>query len=280
MAKAQTGGAGSGTSSLTDIAQGWVDANIPYKYGGWGALQTFGSDCSAFISNVFAQAGYTVGGYTGTAHGPTSQDDATYGVKVASISKALPGDVIVFNEPGAPEDHVGLYAGTVDGVPMVYNEPQTGQNASLVPVSEAGQIAVIRRFINPKTGKPLGSGITAGYSGTLHNVTPGTAANPGSAASPGQVTTAPSGTTGTATGGTGNTTSLQWLQSYAHLLAAPGGWSSLNPVSDATTLVTRGGTFLMGALVFMLGLAVMIGAPLLGLLKGAARDHLPIPIPV
>lgn len=100
--------------------------------------------------------------------------------------------------------------------------------------------------------------------------TPGTPAGSGSSSSSGSLPAS----------GVGNLAGYNWLQSYAALLSAPGGWASLNLASDATVLVVRGGTFLLGALVFLGGLTIIVGVPVLSLLRGKARSTIQGVIPL
>ena len=68
------------------------------------------------------------------------------------------------------------------------------------------------------------------------------------------------------------TTGVSWLQSYAKLMKAPGGWSLItNPAQDFEVILTRGGTFLAGFIIFMFGVLIIVGVPILDALTGKAR---------
>jgi hypothetical protein len=62
-----------------------------------------------------------------------------------------------------------------------------------------------------------------------------------------------------------------WLYSYAQMLAAPGGaLGSLNVGGDATMVVARAGTFLMGFVLFGVGLLILVGGSLLTVFRSGA----------
>lgn len=69
----------------------------------------------------------------------------------------------------------------------------------------------------------------------------------------------------------GASTSGGWLYSYAQMLAAPGGlFGSLNVGGDIKMIVARGGTFLMGFVLFGVGLLILVGGSLLSVFRSGA----------
>jgi cell wall-associated NlpC family hydrolase len=54
-----------------------------------------------------------------------------------TLSGAIPGDLVFFGLSSSNTDHVGIYAGTVGGVPMMYDAFTTGTNVQEQPVSDA-----------------------------------------------------------------------------------------------------------------------------------------------
>lgn len=80
---------------------------------------------------------------------------------------------------------------------------------------------------------------------------------------------------GTGAGGTGNGSSASksggWLYAYAQMLSAPGGaFGSLNVAGDVKMIVARGGTFLMGFVLFGVGLLILVGGSLLSVFRSGA----------
>ncbi|MCZ2804169.1 transglycosylase SLT domain-containing protein [Modestobacter sp. VKM Ac-2983] len=105
---------------------------VPYKWGGTDPAT--GLDCSGFTQRVYADLGISIP--------RTSAQQATAGRPVASLTEALPGDLVFFDNtssrPGI--DHVGLYIG---GGKMIA-APQAGE---VVKVQDVGNPTLIRRVL-------------------------------------------------------------------------------------------------------------------------------------
>lgn len=165
--------------TLLSNAQAWTNDNIPYVYGGSpSSANGWAADCSSYVNALFAEMGYSVGGYTGSGHGPATTTQVNLGERIysgsgpssAALANAQPGDLLFFTVAGEGTNaHVGVYAGNG----MMYNDPETGQNVDEVAVPNTAGMYVddVQRYINAQ-GQPLGSGITytgqdvAGPSGT------------------------------------------------------------------------------------------------------------------
>jgi len=75
---------------------------VPYKWGGTSPQSGF--DCSGFVQYVFAQHGSRLP--------RTSREQASSGHRLpAAWSTLLPGDLVMFAEPGQRISHVAIYAG-------------------------------------------------------------------------------------------------------------------------------------------------------------------------
>lgn len=76
---------------------------------------------------------------------------------------------------------------------------------------------------------------------------------------------------GTGTGSSSSqTTGNGWLYTYAQDLAAPGGlFGGLNVAGDIRMVVARGGTFVAGFVVFLVGLLIIVGGSITNLFKSS-----------
>jgi peptidoglycan hydrolase-like protein with peptidoglycan-binding domain len=90
-----------------------------------------GLDCSGFARLMYDEAA----GYDVLGAGATN-DQIKLGQQISS-SQAVPGDLIFFGTSSTATDHVGIYAGVVNGVAMMYNAFDTGTYVREEPVSDA-----------------------------------------------------------------------------------------------------------------------------------------------
>jgi cell wall-associated NlpC family hydrolase len=95
----------------------------PYEFGAHGP-NTW--DCSGIIQVAYANAGITIGGWTGT-----QQNDGT---RITNINLLSPGDLVFIpGADGTPQNpaHVGLYLGDQ----LILQAPQTGDNVRITPLN-------------------------------------------------------------------------------------------------------------------------------------------------
>ncbi|MBF9069075.1 C40 family peptidase [Streptacidiphilus fuscans] len=118
----------SGTPGTSSAAGYLQDSN-----GTWYCFASHhvGLDCSGFARLMY----YEAAGYDVLGSGATN-DQIKLGNQISS-SQAVPGDLIFFGTSTSSTDHVGIYAGVVNGVPMMYNAFDTGTNVREEPVSDA-----------------------------------------------------------------------------------------------------------------------------------------------
>lgn len=143
-------------------AQSWVNAKVPYLTGGASKLA---ADCSGYINAMWLSAGYSLNGFTGAGHGPTTYQLALDGRGVplagaGGLANATPGEILLFNEPGDPLGHAAIYAGNG----LDYEESTPGSVAHLIPVDTA-HLAAVRQLIDA-AGRPTGPGVTGTFNGT------------------------------------------------------------------------------------------------------------------
>ena len=128
-----TGTGASLPAGLAGEVQAWVNAQVPYV---WGGASRLGADCSGYVQQLFAGIGVNLGRTT------YDQVQQGQGVPVGGnggLGAAQPGDVLFFDNNA----HEGLYLG--DG--MMTDEPHTGGHAEIVPVAGYGTPDAIRRFL-------------------------------------------------------------------------------------------------------------------------------------
>ncbi|MHA6757558.1 C40 family peptidase [Streptacidiphilus sp. PAMC 29251] len=108
-----------------------VPPDAGYVNGVCEGSHTVGLDCSGFARLMYSQAA----GYDVLGSGNTDSQLAR-GTLVA-VSKAVPGDLVFFGKSTTDTDHVGIYAGVVNGVPEMYNAFETGTYVREEPISDA-----------------------------------------------------------------------------------------------------------------------------------------------
>ena len=185
-----TSGTGSVTGAgLVQAAKAYL--GVPYV---WGGESSAGMDCSGLVQRAMADLGVSVP--------RTSQQQATIGTAVPSMSQALPGDLLVFDGGS----HIGIYAG--DG--MMVAAPHSGTDVQIQKVYATP--TTIRRVL------PAQSTTSAGVAAT----DPGLAAQLVTAASQRAALALMTGSTDTASSSTtdSSTTALDAL------VAAAGGTSA------------------------------------------------------
>ena len=106
----------------------------------WGGTSGFGYDCSGLAYSVFHVLGLTVP--------RDAAPQATRGVPVRR-SELRPGDLVFFRDSSGVVVHVGIFYGSVNGVPSVIHSPNTGQPVSITPLSAwpASSYAGARRYV-------------------------------------------------------------------------------------------------------------------------------------
>ena len=93
-------------------------AILPYVWGG--ESLTYGADCSGFIRAIFLRHGIQLPHY--------SKQQAVYGVRVASLSQARPGDIVSYHcGPNDGTGHVGIYIGNG----LIVHAPKPGEKVKV-----------------------------------------------------------------------------------------------------------------------------------------------------
>src|SRR5487761_2219442 len=97
-------------------------------------------DTSGLAYSVFHVLGLTVP--------RDAAPQATRGVPVRR-SELRPGDLVFFRDSSGVVVHVGIFYGSVNGVPSVIHSPNTGQPVSITPLSAwpASSYAGARRYV-------------------------------------------------------------------------------------------------------------------------------------
>jgi cell wall-associated NlpC family hydrolase len=96
----------------------------------WGATGANYFDCSGLMVWSYASAGVSLP--------RTSQEQATIGTAVPSLSQAQPGDLVIY---GSDAHHVGMYIGNG----KVVHAPHTGDVVRIADATTIGPILTIRR---------------------------------------------------------------------------------------------------------------------------------------
>ena len=201
---AGTAATGSVTGAgLVQAAKAYL--GVPYV---WGGESSAGMDCSGLVQRAMADLGVSVP--------RTSQQQATIGTAVPSMSQALPGDLLVFDGGS----HIGIYAG---GGMMVV-APHSGTDVQMQKVYATP--TTIRRVL------PAQSTTSAAVTD------PGLAAQLVTAASQRAALTLMTGSTGS-TGTTSSTPTDSATAALDALVAAAGGTSATSvPSSQYSTLLS------------------------------------------
>jgi len=112
------GAAGTPVTGAGAVALAWALSQIgtPYVWGG--ESPGVGFDCSGLV-----QAAYRV---AGVALPRVAQDQYDGTPKLAAGQPLAPGDLVFFGAGPGAIDHVGLYAGVVDGAAVMVDAPHTG----------------------------------------------------------------------------------------------------------------------------------------------------------
>ena len=102
---------------------------LDYIWGGYSLSS--GTDCSGFLSLIYAQYGVELAHY--------SYHIAYTGVKVMSIDQARPGDIVCWRtwDPSSGQGHVAMYIGrNAEGVPMIVEAPREGLKVRVIPMPD------------------------------------------------------------------------------------------------------------------------------------------------
>lgn len=183
-------------AGLVQAAKAYL--GVPYV---WGGESRSGMDCSGLVQRAMADLGVSVP--------RTSQQQATIGTAVPSMSQALPGDLLVF-DGGA---HIGIYAG--NGTMVV--APHAGED---VQVQKVYQTPTTIRRVLPEQSTTTTAATDPGLAAQLV-----TAATQRAALA--MMTTGTTGTTGASSSTTGSGTTLDAL------VAAAGGSSTGTSLSSS-----------------------------------------------
>jgi cell wall-associated NlpC family hydrolase len=107
------------------VALRWALAQLgtPYVWGG--ETPGFGFDCSGLV-----QAAYKVAGVTLPR---VAQDQFDRGPSLPPGTPLEPGDLVFFGTSASDVEHVGLYAGTQDGRPLMVDAPHRGADVRIEP---------------------------------------------------------------------------------------------------------------------------------------------------
>lgn len=153
---AVAGDASTQAATIIEAAKRYL--GTPYAWGGGGkngptagTTGIVGFDCSGLTEYAFSQAGYDIGGWTGT------QKDV--GTAVASMADAQPGDLLFF---GSPIRHVAIYMGDN----QLIHAPKPGDVVKIVAVYETP--VLIKRVIEPRTATGGVDGWITGALGILY----------------------------------------------------------------------------------------------------------------
>nr|MBQ6241794.1 C40 family peptidase [Lachnospiraceae bacterium] len=104
---------------------------LDYVFGGYSL--SYGTDCSGFLSLIYAQYGIELAHY--------SYYIAYTGVKVISIDQARPGDIVCWRtwDPGSGAGHVAMYIGRNEyGEPMIVEAPREGLKVRVIEMPTEG----------------------------------------------------------------------------------------------------------------------------------------------
>ena len=140
--------------SIVEYARQWI-GKTKYIYGAGrnGPLdwQDY-ADCSSFVHGVFSHFGVEIGWTT------VEQENSGSKVCENSLSKAEPGDIVLFYDGGSIRSggsgHVGIYSGSGN---MVHNSSSKGTVVE-APVSYQNRPYVVRRITIPFTEDRSGGG--------------------------------------------------------------------------------------------------------------------------
>lgn len=134
-------GGGSSVTGQQVVSDAERYLGVPYQWGGTSASTGF--DCSGLVQHVYGDLGISLP--------RTSQEQATVGTPVASLSQAQPGDLVFFEPGPSGPGHVGIYIGNGEMI----DAPHTGTD---VQIQAVGQPCAIRRIL------PTGASASAGGS--------------------------------------------------------------------------------------------------------------------
>lgn len=128
------------------LAKGMRWLGEPYVWGGgnqYGPTDG-GMDCSGLVLAAVAAAS---DGRIILPHNTDAQLADPRGTPIP-IQDVQPGDAVYFTTPGdTGSHHVGIFAGTRNGVPMILNAPTFGQDVKIEPLSDWSQDRKdVRRF--------------------------------------------------------------------------------------------------------------------------------------
>jgi cell wall-associated NlpC family hydrolase len=107
-----------GPTAAGAVALQWALAQISTPYVWGGETAGVGFDCSGLVQAAYAVAGIALP--------RVAQDQYDSTPKVPAGSPLAPGDLVFFGNSPTSIDHVGLYAGLVDGQTVMVDAPHTG----------------------------------------------------------------------------------------------------------------------------------------------------------
>ncbi len=116
------------------VAQAEQYLGVPYV---WGGSSPSGFDCSGLVQYVYGQLGISLP--------RTSEEQATVGTPVSSLSAAQPGDLLFFagsDGTASAPGHVGIYVGNG----QMIDAPYTGTQVQIQQVP-TDQVVAIRRVL-------------------------------------------------------------------------------------------------------------------------------------
>lgn len=140
---AMLGGSNASGAQIVKYASTFLNKGIKYRLGESNLKRNGASDCSGFTMHVYAHFGVNLPKY--------SQDQAAWGRRVSSLSKARAGDLLVYTSPR----HVAIYIGKKHGknyqIHCTTNYRGDGTKPGIVAAPMRSTPAKIRRLTAEKS---------------------------------------------------------------------------------------------------------------------------------